>query len=207
MDGRVIEGRSPVNEAMVTGESVPVTKDVGDVVMSGTTNTSGVLLVDVSRIGPDTMLARITEMVSRAQATKAPVQQLADRVASIFVPVVMGIAVVTGLIWWFAGPEPQLDHALLRFVSVLIIACPCALGLATPTAIVVGTGRAAKRGILIRNAASLQRLADISVLAMDKTGTLTTGSLSVAQIRTDNIVKSEEELLRVVGALETSSEH
>ena len=207
VDGRVIEGRSPVNEAMVTGESVPVTKDVGDVVMSGTTNTSGVLLVDVSRIGPDTMLARITEMVSRAQATKAPVQQLADRVASIFVPVVMGIAVVTGLIWWFAGPEPQLDHALLRFVSVLIIACPCALGLATPTAIVVGTGRAAKRGILIRNAASLQRLADISVLAMDKTGTLTTGSLSVAQIRPDNGVKSEEELLRVVGALETSSEH
>ena len=176
-------------------------------VVSGSTTTSGVLFVEVTRIGPDTMLAQITELVSRAQATKAPVQQLADRVASIFVPVVMGIATVTAFVWWFAGPDPRLDNALLRFVSVLIIACPCALGLATPTAIVVGTGRAAKRGILIRDAATLQRLADVQVLATDKTGTLTTGELSVAQIQLGPGIESEAELLGLVGALERSSEH
>ncbi len=206
VDGRVVEGSSPVDEAMVTGESVPVTKSRGDGVVAGTTNTSGVLEVEVTRTGPDTMLSQITHLVSRAQATKAPVQQLADRIASIFVPIVMVIAVGTALVWWFIGPDPALDNALLRFVSVLIIACPCALGLATPTAIVVGTGRAAKRGILIRDAAALQKLASIQTVAVDKTGTLTHGSLSIPRIEpSDN--SDEETLLSLVASLEQVSEH
>ena len=134
---------------MVTGESVPVTRRKGDPVIAGTTNTSGVLVVEVSRVGPDTLLNQIAGMVSRAQATKAPIQLLADRIAAIFVPSVLIVATLTGLAWWVLGPEPSLDNALLRFVAVLIIACPCALGLAAPTAIVVGTGRAARLGILI----------------------------------------------------------
>ena len=206
VDGRIITGNSSVDEAMVTGESVPVIKSPGDSVVSGTINAQGVLVVEVTRTGPDTMLSQITRLVARAQATKAPVQQLADRVASIFVPIVMGIAIVTAVVWWFAGPEPRLDHALLRFVSVLIIACPCALGLATPTAIVVGTGRAAKRGILIRDAAALQRLSTISRIASDKTGTLTTGRLSVERIVPVSGVQKEA-LLTVAASLEQVSEH
>jgi Cu+-exporting ATPase len=206
VDGKVLEGNSPVDEALVTGESLPVHKEPGDRVVGGTTNTSGVLLVEVTRIGPDTLLSQVTRLVARAQATKAPVQQLANRVASIFVPTVMVIATVTALVWWFAGPEPRFDHALLRFVSVLIIACPCALGLATPTAIVVGTGRAARRGILIRDASTLQRLAAVQVVASDKTGTLTTGQLSLGASFTAQAVDFSD-LLRRVASLEQVSEH
>ena len=206
VDGRVMSGQSPVDEAMVTGESLPVLKEAGHAVVAGTNNTSGVLTVEVTRTGPDTMLSQITELVSRAQATKAPVQQLADRVASIFVPVVLVLAIVTGITWWVVGPDPVLDNALLRFVSVLIIACPCALGLATPTAIVVGTGRAAKRGILIRDAAALQLLAEIRSVAMDKTGTITNGILDVNRIHPTGSA-SENEFLSLVASLEQVSEH
>jgi len=205
-DGRVISGESPVDQAMVTGESVPVLRTVGDTVVAGTTNTSGVLTFEVTRIGPDTMLAQIAHLVSKAQATKAPVQQMADRVAAVFVPVVLVIAVLTGVVWWVMGPEPVLDNALLRFVSVLIIACPCALGLATPTAIVVGTGRAARRGILIRNAAALQLLAKIDTIAFDKTGTLTVGKLNLSHIEDASGI-GENELLRLAASLESVSEH
>lgn len=206
VDGRVISGESPVDEAMVTGESMPVMKSEGDSVVAGTTNTSGVLAVEVTRTGPDTMLSQITHLVSRAQATKAPVQQLADRVASVFVPAVLVLAIGTGIVWWVVGPEPVLDNALLRFVSVLIIACPCALGLATPTAIVVGTGRAARRGILIRDAAALQMLAQIRTVAMDKTGTITNGELEIARIHCENDA-SERELLVLAASMEQVSEH
>lgn len=206
VDGRILDGQSPVDESMVTGESVPVLRVPGDAVVSGTTNTSGVITVEVSRIGPDTMLAQITHLVAMAQATKAPIQQMADRVAAVFVPVVMAIALVAAVIWWFVGPDPALDNALLRFVSVLIIACPCALGLATPTAIVVGTGRAAKRGILIRDAAALQMLAGIRSIAFDKTGTLTKGELVVSHVEAAPGVK-EADLLRAAASLESVSEH
>ena len=206
VDGQVIEGRSPVDEALVTGESLPVDKSSGDRVVGGTTNTSGVLVVEVSRTGPDTLLSQITRLVARAQATKAPVQELADKVASIFVPSVMAIAIVTGLVWWFVGPDPRFDHALLRFVSVLIIACPCALGLATPTAIVVGTGKAARRGILIRDAATLQRLAAVDVVASDKTGTLTTGQLTLGASNTEE-PHEEADVLMLAASLERVSEH
>lgn len=206
VDGRVLEGESPVDESMVTGESVPVLRSVGDAVVAGTTNTSGVLTLEVTRIGPDTMLAQITHLVSKAQATKAPVQQMADRVASIFVPVVMVVALVTAIVWWLAGPEPTLDNALLRFVSVLIIACPCALGLATPTAIVVGTGRAAKRGILIRDAAALQTLATIQTVAFDKTGTITRGELVVSHMEAADGA-DQRDLVRLTASLEQVSEH
>lgn len=206
VDGRILDGQSPVDESMVSGESVPVLRVPGDAVVSGTTNTSGVITVEVSRIGPDTMLAQITHLVAKAQATKAPIQQMADRVAAVFVPVVMAIALVAAVIWWFVGPDPALDNALLRFVSVLIIACPCALGLATPTAIVVGTGRAAKRGILIRDAAALQMLAGIRSIAFDKTGTLTKGELVVSHVEAAPGVK-EADLLRAAASLESVSEH
>lgn len=206
VDGYVTEGESPVDEAMVTGESVPVTRRKGDPVIAGTTNTSGVLVVEVSKVGPDTMLNQIAGMVSRAQATKAPIQLLADRVAAVFVPSVLVLATLTGIVWWFVGPDPSLDNALLRFVAVLIIACPCALGLATPTAIVVGTGRAARRGILIRDAASLQRLATITDVATDKTGTVTTGQLTVVDVKVADWM-DKHELVRLTASVESWSEH
>lgn len=206
VDGRIVSGESPVDESMVTGESLPVLKTAGDSIVGGTNNTSGVLTVEVTRTGPDTMLSQITELVSRAQATKAPVQQLADRIASVFVPIVLVLAAGTAVLWWMLGPPPVLDHALLRFVSVLIIACPCALGLATPTAIVVGTGRAARRGILIRDAASLQMLSEIRTVAMDKTGTATNGVLDVTRIHPVGAV-SEEAFMSLVASLEQVSEH
>jgi len=206
VDGFVVEGQSAVDESMMTGEPLPVSKSTGSRIVAGTLNTNGVLEVEVSRTGPDTVLSQIARLVSRAQASKAPIQQLADRIAAVFVPVVLFIATLTGIVWWVMGPEPAFSTALLRFVAVLIIACPCALGLATPTAIVVGTGRAARNGILIKNAAALQRLSDVTVLALDKTGTLTEGRPAVGSILS-LAQETESEILALASAVEQHSEH
>lgn len=206
VDGYVIDGSSRVDESMLTGESVPVKKSSGDKVSAGTVNDAGVLLVEVARTGSDTMLSQISKMVMEAQVSKAPIQELADRVAAIFVPVVLALAVVTGAVWWAVGPEPVLNNVLLRFVAVLIIACPCALGLATPTAIIVGTGRAAKRGILVKSARAIQQMGLVSVIALDKTGTITEGKPVVTAIETVNDF-SETDLMQYAAAVEAYSEH
>lgn len=202
VDGRVLDGSSSLDESMLTGEPMPVSRTNGDRVVSGTVNTTGTLLVEVVRSGADTMLQQIVHMVQLAQATKAPIQKLADRIASIFVPAVMGVALVTGIVWYVVGPEPAFNQALLRAVSVLIIACPCALGLATPTAVVVSTGRAALQGILVRDAGSLEKAERISIVALDKTGTITEGRPEV--VRVDG---ERQRVLSVAAAVETLSEH
>jgi len=174
-DGLVIAGDSAVDESMLTGESIPVDKSAGDDVAGGTINTSGTLRVRATRVGADTALAQIVRLVEEAQGSKAPIQRLVDRIASVFVPIVFVAATAAGLAWWFLGPEPHFAHAVTAFIAVLIIACPCALGLATPTAIMVGTGRGATRGILIKSAQALEMAQKIDVVAFDKTGTLTVG--------------------------------
>ncbi len=206
VDGYVIDGSSRVDESMLTGETVPVKKSLGDKVSAGTVNDAGVLLVEVARTGSDTMLSQIAQMVVEAQVSKAPIQELADRVAAIFVPVVLVLAVVTAAVWWAVGPDPVLNNVLLRFVAVLIIACPCALGLATPTAIIVGTGRAAKKGILVKNARAIQEMGLVSVIALDKTGTITEGNPVVTAIETVDDF-SETDLVRFAAAVEAFSEH
>lgn len=206
VDGRVVEGESPVDESMLTGEPIPVLKESDSRVASGTINTTGSLLIEVTRTGSDTLLSQIVELVRQSASSKAPIQHLADRIASIFVPVVMTISLITAAVWFFYGPEPIFSNALLRFVSVLIIACPCALGLATPTAIVVGTGKAAARGILMKNAEAIQRSEKISVIAVDKTGTLTEGRPTVVLVEaTEN--ESIADVLVLAAAVEDHSEH
>src|SRR6187401_1991164 len=184
VDGEVIEGRSSLDESMVTGESMPVTKEQGAKVIGGTLNGSGSFLMRAEKVGRDTMLARIVQMVAQAQRSRAPIQRLADRVSAWFVPLVIAVAVVAFLAWAFAGPQPRLAHALVIAVSVLIIACPCALGLATPMSIMVGVGRGAGAGVLIKNAEALERLEKVDTLVVDKTGTLTQGKPSVTAART-----------------------
>jgi Cu+-exporting ATPase len=191
---------------MVTGEPVPVVKGIGDRVSSGTINTTGSLIVEVTRTGADTLIRQIVRLVRDAQASKAPIQRLADRISAIFVPSVLVIALITGFIWYVAGPDPVVTNALVRFVAVLIIACPCALGLATPTAIVVGTGKAAAEGILIRDADAIERLRNVDVVALDKTGTLTEGRPSVALVRTADGI-DEHRVLEAAAAVEQFSEH
>jgi Cu+-exporting ATPase len=198
-DGVVLEGRSAVDESMVTGESVPVERGPGDVVVGATLNTSGRLVVEVTRVGRDTTLARITDLVTHAQSTKAPVQRLADRVSAVFVPVVLGLAVVTFGAWWLLG-DPT--GGFTAAVAVLVIACPCALGLATPTALLVGTGRAAQLGVVIADAGVLESTRRVDTVVLDKTGTVTTGQMSV-----HDVVTSHAEAVRLAGALEGSSEH
>ncbi len=199
-DGRVLEGRSGVDESMLTGESLPVDKAVGDDVIGATLNTSGRLVVEVTRVGRDTALSRITTLVSNAQAGKAPVQRLADRISAVFVPVVLVIAALTLLTWVLAG-QP-FDAGFTAAVAVLVIACPCALGLATPTAMLVGTGRAAQLGIVIRDATVLESTRRIDTVVLDKTGTVTTGRMSV-----HDVVARDPDAVRLAGALEGSSEH
>src|SRR6266542_3645604 len=174
-DGLVIAGSSAVNESMLTGESLPVEKKAGDEVAGGTLNQSGTLRFRATRVGADTVLAQIVRLVEEAQGSKAPIQRLVDRIASVFVPIVIAVAAATGVVWWIFGPEPHFARAVTTFIAVLIIACPCALGLATPTAIMVGTGRGASRGILIKSAEALEMAQKIDVVAFDKTGTLTVG--------------------------------
>ncbi len=206
VDGVVLEGRSSVDESMVSGEPIPVEKDAGAKVTGGTVNGTGGFVMRAERVGADTLLAQIVKMVSEAQRTRAPIQRLADRVASFFVPAVILAAVATFLVWYFAGPQPRFAHALVNAVAVLIVACPCALGLATPMAIMVGTGRGAGAGILIRNAEALERFGEVDTLVVDKTGTLTEGKPVLSAVVPEPGF-DEAELLRLVASLERASEH
>ena len=206
VDGVVRQGYSSVDESMITGESIPVEKKVGDEVIGASINKTGSFEFEATRVGKDTTLARIVRLVEEAQGSKAPIQRLADIIASYFVPVVIGIAIITFTIWYFAGPAPALTFAILNFVAVLIIACPCALGLATPTAIMVGTGKGAEHGILIRSGEALERAHQINTVLLDKTGTLTRGEPAV----TDIIAvpsSSQGEVLRLAASAERVSEH
>ncbi|HET8772232.1 MAG TPA: copper-translocating P-type ATPase, partial [Thermoanaerobaculia bacterium] len=206
VDGIVLEGRSAVDESMVTGEPIPAEKEPGSAVTGGTINGTGSLTMRAERVGNETLLAQIVRMVSEAQRTRAPIQRLADVIASYFVPAVVVTAIVAFMAWAVWGPDPKLAHALLSAVAVVIIACPCALGLATPMAIMVGTGRGAAAGVLIRNAEALERLESVDTLVVDKTGTLTEGKpklLSVAAVD----AFTDEDVLRLAAGLEQASEH
>ena len=206
VDGKVLEGRSAVDESMVTGESMPVTKTAGSALVAGTINQSGGLVMEATGIGKDTMLSRIVQMVAVAQRSRAPIQKLADQVSGWFVPLVIAIALVAFAAWMVWGPEPRLAHALVAAVSVLIIACPCALGLATPMSIMVGVGKGAQLGLLVKNAEALERLEKVDTLIVDKTGTLTEGKPKVTHILPAP-GRTEDELLRLSASLERASEH
>ena len=207
VDGVVTDGASGVDEGMITGESLPVAKRVEDLVVGGTLNTTGTLTFRATRIGADTVLARIVRLVSEAQGSRAPIQRLADVVTGYFVPAVLGLAGLTFLVWFAWGPEPAFNLALLNTVAVLIIACPCALGLATPTSIMVGTGKGAEAGVLFRNAEALERLGSVRAVVLDKTGTLTEGKPRVTDIVRADGAPDEAELLALVAAAERGSEH
>ena len=206
VDGAVLDGVAAVDESMVTGESIPVEKRAGDRVIGATIVTTGTVVMRAERVGGETLLAQIVRMVSEAQRTRAPIQGLADKVAGVFVPAVVLTALVTFLVWSLWGPEPRLAHGIVNGVAVLIIACPCALGLATPMAIMVGTGQGAQAGVLIRNAEALELLARVDTLVIDKTGTLTEGRPRVAAIEPIS-GWTEAEVLRVAAAVERGSEH
>jgi len=206
VDGVIQEGTSGVDESMVTGESVPIQKIVGDHVTGGTMNLMGSFVIHAERVGAETLLARIVQMVSDAQRTRAPIQGLADKVARVFVPAVTAAAAITFSVWYFYGPEPRLAYAVVNAVAVLIIACPCALGLATPMAIMVGVGRAAQSGVLFKNAEALERLGSVDWLVLDKTGTLTEGKPRLIEIQSIPPL-TEVSLLQLAASLERASEH
>jgi Cu+-exporting ATPase len=206
VDGEIIEGRSSIDESMVTGESMPLTKSTGDQVIGGTINQSGAFIMRADKVGRDTMLAQIVQMVAQAQRSRAPIQKLADQVSGWFVPAVIAVALLAFAIWGLLGPEPRFTYGLIAAVSVLIIACPCALGLATPMSIMVGVGRGAQSGVLIKNAEALERMEKVDTLVIDKTGTLTEGRPSVVAIHTASGIE-EAELLRLAASLEVASEH
>jgi Cu+-exporting ATPase len=205
-DGRVLEGQSSLDESMLTGESLPVDKSVDDRVVGGTVNQTGSIVVEIQHVGADTLLSQIVTLVAQAQRSRAPLQRLADRVSAYFVPAVITIAVLTFATWWLVGPEPRLAYALVTAVSVLIIACPCALGLATPISIMVATGRGALMGVLFRDAQAIERLREVDTLVVDKTGTLTIGRPVLDRVSTFNGF-TEQEALALASGLERLSEH
>ena len=206
VDGEVVEGRSPVDESMISGEPVPVEKGTGDKVIGATVNGTGMLLVRATRVGSDTVLSQIVRMVAEAQRSRAPIQKLADKVSALFVPAVVLTAVITFVAWALFGPEPRLTHGLVNAIAVLIIACPCALGLATPMSIMVGTGRGASAGVLVKNAEALELMEKIDTLVCDKTGTLTLGKPKLVEVMPAAGL-SADELVRLAAALERGSEH
>jgi Cu+-exporting ATPase len=206
VDGEILDGRVSVDESMVTGESMPVTKEVGDRVVAGALNKTGSFIMRADKVGADTLLAQIVQMVAQAQRSRAPIQRLADTVSGWFVPAVIAIALLAALVWGLVGPEPRLSYALVAAVSVLIIACPCALGLATPISIMVGVGRGAQAGVLIKNAEALERFEKVDTLILDKTGTLTEGRPSVTAILPTQGF-DEADILRLAASLERGSEH
>jgi Cu+-exporting ATPase len=206
VDGEVLEGTSSVNESMITGEPIPVEKGPGSRVIGATVNGTGSLIMRAERVGSETLLAQIVRMVGEAQRSRAPIQRLADRVSGYFVPTVISISAVTFLIWAIAGPPPRYSYALVNAVAVLIIACPCALGLATPIAIMVGTGRGATAGVLIKNAEALEILEKVDTVVVDKTGTLTEGKPELISVVASALI-SESDLVRLMASLERGSEH
>jgi Cu+-exporting ATPase len=208
VDGVVLEGRSSIDQSMITGESIPVEKEANSKVIGATINASGSFVMRAERVGSETLLARIVQLVGQAQRSRAPIQRLADRVAAWFVPTVVAVSVITFIAWMLFGPQPRLAHALVNAVAVLIIACPCALGLATPMAIMVGTGRGAHAGVLIKNAEALETLEKVDTLVVDKTGTLTEGKPKVVSTTTSTSQQDRShEVLRLAASLEKGSEH
>ena len=206
VDAEVVEGRSALDESMITGEPVPVEKAEGDHVTGGTINKNGTLAIRATQVGADTVLAQIVDMVAGARRSRAPIQGLADKVAEIFVPAVVAVAVIAFFTWLSIGPEPALAFAVVSAVSVLIIACPCALGLATPISVTTAAGRGAQAGVLIKDAEALERMAKVDTLIVDKTGTLTEGRPRLTDVVSLSD-RDEEEVLAVAAALETGSEH
>jgi Cu+-exporting ATPase len=209
VDGVVREGRSAVDESMLTGEPVPVRKQEGDPVTGATLNTTGSFLFEATKVGRDTALAQIVRLVEEAQGSRAPVQRLADRIAALFVPVVISIAIAAFVVWFDLGPAPALVYSTVAFVTVLIIACPCAMGLATPTAIMVGTGRGAERGVLIKGGSALEAAAAVDVVVLDKTGTITEGRPAVTDVHSDGPADAAalDRVLQLAAAVEQYSEH
>lgn len=206
VDGRVIEGRSTLDESMLTGEPLPVEKGPGDKVVGATLNQTGSIVIEAEKVGAESLLAQIVALVAQAQRSRAPLQRLADAVAAWFVPAVMVIAIATFFAWWWVGPEPRLAYAIVNAVAVLIIACPCALGLATPISIMVASGRGAQMGVLFRDAAAIEALREIDTLVLDKTGTLTVGKPALDRVLTVS-PWTEKELLSLAAGLERPSEH
>ncbi|MDA3787169.1 MAG: heavy metal translocating P-type ATPase, partial [Desulfobacula sp.] len=206
VDGTVIEGKSSIDESMVTGESIPVEKNEGDKLIGATVNGTGTLVMEAKRVGSETLLAQIVHLVSEAQRSRAPIQKVADVVAGYFVPAVVGSAIITFIVWSIIGPDPKMAHALINAVAVLIIACPCALGLATPISIMVATGKGASMGILFKNAEAIEVMREIDTLVVDKTGTLTEGKPKVVAVTTV-AGGNETEMLRLAASLEKGSEH
>ncbi len=206
LDGVIVEGNSTLDESMITGESMPLSKSVGDKVTGGALNQTGSFIMEAQKVGNETLLSQIVQRVAEAQRSRAPTQKMADRVAGYFVPAVVGVAVLTAIVWGIWGPEPALSYGMINAVAVLIIACPCAVGLATPMSIMVGTGRGAEAGILIKNAESLEVLEKIDVLVIDKTGTLTEGKPKLAVVLAEKH-QDADELLQLAASLEQGSEH
>ncbi len=206
VDGKVVEGSSSVDESMVTGEAIPVEKQSGESVIGATVNGTGSFLMEAQRVGRHTLLSQIVQMVSEAQRSRAPIQSLADKVASFFVPLVVGISIITFVVWALFGPEPKMAYAIVNAVAVLIIACPCALGLATPMSIMVGTGKGATAGVLIKHAEALETMEKVDTLVVDKTGTLTEGKPKLTAVEVSGGT-DEDEILRMAASVEQASEH